>query len=56
MSINDPRHQGLIHPIIIVSVPLSVLIGWVSGAWWAGLLVLMALAGGGIFVLLRRSR
>ncbi|MBK6629441.1 MAG: hypothetical protein IPJ87_01355 [Flavobacteriales bacterium] len=56
MPINDPRLQGLIHPIIIASVPLSVLIGWTSGAWWAGLLVLMALAGGGIFALRRRSR
>lgn len=55
MPINDPRLRGLLHPIIIVSVPLSVLIGWTSGAWWTGPLVLMAVAGGGIFVLLRRS-
>lgn len=53
---NAPRHQGLLHLIVIASVPLSVLLGWTSGAWWVGVLVLMALGGGGIFAVLRRSR
>ncbi len=56
MRLNDPRLQGLLHPLLVLTIPVSALVGGLSGHWWAGVLCLMTLGGGGIFVLLRRSR